>query len=268
MAYNKDDMTYAVVKFAEEHPEIKLTWTAIVDWIHDGGADNDFRLARLMGVKDYHFYRPRKVDGKETYLECKIRFDEINQLRDEIRKAKLPDFLSVKPEQFVLLPYSEQIKAVLELQKAYKELRAKLGIEREKDRKNKEDLNYVLDLGNRVETLEESVQKTVKRTEEQMAHIMRLLNETQVIGLLEEYQIPLDTPDHVKIMDFLDDDLARIHDIRVEIDSFVRIREANDEEGDKVTADNTLVASSKEEQYWNRKTAALFDDDEEDDDTE
>lgn len=256
MAYKDDDMTYAVVKYAEEHPEKKLTWTAIVDWIHEVGSDEDFRLAGLAGIREYQFRRPVTRNGKKTYRECKKRFDEINQLREEMKQTKLPNLFRMNPGKFVSLPYSEQITAIQDMQDLYQELQKEKGIALQKVRSCQQDIKYVTELGERVSELEENVQKTVKRVNDQVAHIIRLLNDIEVISLLKEYQIPMDTLDHVKIQDFLEKDLTRIHDIGGEINAYLKTK--NTEKGE-----TAAVEQDSEVQYWNRKNAELFEDDDE-----
>lgn len=226
MRYEDNDMTYAVIKYADDHQQITLRWNDITAWVNDPDTWEKYPVvARLQGIRDYQFYRPIKVKGKQAYRECKRRFDEINAVRKTLEP--LPDMISMSPNQFLQLPYSTRVEAILDVQVKYAKLRQDLGSAEMKARSEKVELQWAEQQETRISQLEEEIQTTVKRCNDRYAYIVQQINNELVRQTLEKYDIPMDEPNHVAIIDELKSENRKLFSIRRELEAY-RKRNVND----------------------------------------
>lgn len=217
MAYKEEDKLYALIKYADEHPGRKLKWCDIVAWIHDETTRSNFpRVKELAGIKEYQFSRPVTKNGKKAASTCKKRFDEINKIREAALNAKLPDLISVPAEKFLKLSPLQQIDAIKQVQKEYRELLIKAAEADQEARSAKVESSRVEQLKDQVDELIESYTKSIKLIE----RLVKKLNEAELIRVLEQYGIPGDTLDHVKIRDDLEAGLIRLHSIKEELKQY------------------------------------------------
>lgn len=266
MAYRNDDKTMAVVKFAEEHPEGKLKFCDIAEWVNREETWEKYPFTkRLIGISDYQFSRAKTKNGRTYEQECKLRFDEINAMRKEIAKAKLPLLITVRPEKFFELSYYQQTEAIREAQESYLKMQKEVAANDQIARSNQVYKKHVETLSTTVEELATEVRKTISHTKEQMARITESLNQAEVIRIMEEYEIPMDSINIVKVVDDLENKFEKAYDIRNEIVAFQKRQNNGQEEGGQ-TAEVDNKESSNEDAYWNKKTQALFSDYEEEND--
>lgn len=274
--YQDDDMTYAVVVYAEEHPAGKLQWKAIVEWIHKQETQDKYtRLNFLLGIRDYQFYRKVKRKNDKggvisTYRECKIRFDQINELREYISKTQLPDIVSVTPEKFLALTYSQQRSAIIQLQENYMELQERLGEAEAKAQHGRVQLEYIHKIERRIEDVDNAVKKVMEKYSRQLNHIIRCLNETEMRKEMQQFGITAEGIDRNRIMDFLEDQQRKLYSIKNDLNAYklLEYKAYGNNEGKGEKGALEIVEGKKNGLAWNEFNAALFDDDEEIDDDE
>lgn len=251
MAYKDDDKTMAVIKFAEEHPEGKLKWCDIREWLQNEETIKTQPFAkRLIGIHEYQFSRPIVRNGKKREQECKLRFDEINEMRKEISKTPLPLLITIHPEKFFQLSYSQQMEAIREAQESYLTIQKSIMDSDQIVRSRQIEQKDYIKLQEKVNMLDEILKNTITRTKKQMDHMMKLLNEASVIRVLEQYEIPMDSINVVKVMDELNDCQIKIYKIQDELNTY---RKSIEEEGGSVLKEQKGKVS-----YWDLKTEALF----------
>lgn len=225
MAYRDDDMTYAVEEYARTHPEGKLFWTDIVDWIHEKeNIENDRRLADLVGIRDYQFFRKVIRKGKETYRECKKRFDEINEARVYANCSKIPRLMSAVPEEFLVLPFSQQREAIIEMQEEYSKQTKEFGDYKAKYNKTRIDEAYIARIEQRVENVELVIQRALKKSSKQLDSIMKVLNEREARLEMEQKGITVDGIDRNKIIDILEDQSKKLYSIKDDIAKYRKVK--------------------------------------------
>lgn len=258
MAYKDDDKTMAVIKFAEEFPEGKLKWCDIVEWLNREETWEKYPFSkRLRGIREYQFSRQVTRNGKKQNQECKLRFDEINEMRNEITKTKLPLLITVRPEKFFDLSYSQQIEAIHEAQESYIQMKKSIIANDQIARSNEVNKKRIDALCISVDELSDEIKKTITRTKEQMNQMMKRCNEASVIQIMEKYEIPMDAINIVKIMDELDSKFLKVYDIRDELKAY-RNKEENKQMDGGQTATIDDQGQSDEDMYWNIMNASLF----------
>lgn len=251
MRYNNDDMTYAVVKYADDHLHTVLQWNAITEWVNDPDTWKKYpAVARLQGIRDYQFYRPIKVNGHSTYRECKRRFDEINDVRRAVEP--LPDIISMTPNQFLQLPHSTQIEAILDIQGKYTKLRQDVGTAEMHARSEKVEAQWAEQQEERISMLEQTIQKTITKCKDQYAYIVQQVNDARVKQELEKYDIPMDEPNFVAIIDELESENRQLFSIQRELEAYRRRNIESNEGGENVsqeeithTIDNKKMLADK-----------------------
>lgn len=225
MAYRDDDMTYAVEEYARAHPEGKLFWTEIIEWIHEKeNIEKDRRLKSLVGVRDYQFFRKVKRNGKETYRECKNRFDEINEVRAYMSVSRIPRLMSAVPEEFLVLPFSQQREAIIEMQEEYGKQTKELGDYKARYNKTKIDEAYIERIEQRVESVELVIQRAIEKSSKQLEHIMKVLNEREARLEMEQKGITVDGIDRNKILDILEDQNNKLYSIKDDIEKYRKMK--------------------------------------------
>lgn len=263
--YRDDDMTYAVIRYAEYYPSGKMAWKDISEWVNmEENQKADPVLRRLRGIHDYQFYRPVKRNGKKTYRECKQRFDEICEMRQFISETNLPTLVTMNLGQFLALESSRQMKALVDMQDTYKEVLKRLGIAEAQAADKKTTEKYIKDISRRIEDLEERIDKTIRKSEQQIRYMMRKINETAVGLEVEKYGITAEGINRARIMDILEKEHDTIGSIKRDLEAYRRFKK--EEEGE--TAAEPEKREEKKTESWKVFSAALFEDNEENDDTE
>lgn len=248
----------AVTKFAEEFPEGKLKWCDIVDWLNQEETWNKYPFAkRLRGIREYQFSRQVMRNGKKQNQECKVRFDEINEMRKEITKATLPLLITIRPEKFFDLSYSQQMNAIHEAQESYIQMKKSVMENDQIARSNEVDKKYIDALSVSVDELADEIKRTITRTKEQMNRMTKLCNEIEAIQIMEKYEIPMDEINIVKIMDELDSKFLKVYDIRDELKIYKNKKENNQVEGGQAVITDDQ-GQNDEEMYWDIMNASLF----------
>ncbi len=258
MGYRDDDKTMAVIKFAEEHPDGKLKFCDLAEWVNKEETWEKYPFTkRLMGIHDYQFSRKKSKDGKEYEQECTLRLLEINAMRKEIAKAKLPLLITARPEKFFELSYYQQTEAIREAQESYMKMQKEIAVNDQADRTNQVYKKQFEKLSASVEELATEIRKTISRAKEQLSDLTKSLNQAEVIRIMEEYEIPRDSINIVKVVDDLESKFTKAYDIKTEIVAFQKRQNNDQEEGGKTAEVNNKEADNNAA-YWNNKTQQLF----------
>lgn len=258
MAYKDSDKTMAVIKFAEEHPDGKLKFCDLAEWVNKEETWEKYPFTkRLIGIHDYQFSRPKKEKGKEYKQECTIRFDEINAMREAMAKEKLPLLITTRPEKFFELSYYQQTEAIHEAKESYLKLQKTAAENDQTARSNQVYKKEIERLSESVEELMTEVRKTISKITEQMADITDSLNQAEVIRIMEEYEIPMDSINIVKVVDELESKFKKAYSIQNEIKTFKEKQNKGQKEGG-ATAEVKHKEMSNDDAYWDMQTKELF----------
>lgn len=267
MAFHDDDMTYAVLEYARIHPDGKLVWKDIATWINgEDTRKTDPRLESLVGIRDYHFYRPvkrknKKGESESTYRECKFQFDKINAVRTYAADVKIPNLLNAAPEKFLSMPISKQREAIIEMQQMCKKLYKDIAKADAKSYEMRIEEQYVKDLEKRVENLDVLLRRELEKRSKQLTYIMKRLNEVEAKAEMERYGITAEGIKRIPFVEALETQHGEALSIKVALKKYRNRGNVQTKGGieDSKTVNGKVIS-------WTDFNDSLFDDDEEDDD--